>query len=221
MALPQTSPNKLKHVLQAHLQVILWKACNQNTPSYESGDITQFEWNLKEGITTPVTANVDTAPPELIDILKCQCKAQGKIVKSVAANEGCSAGGVDQDKSEDIYQDDDVDYHEDCNQNESVDSDKLDDEWHLCEDQSRPAPTEKWCYVDCPVDCEVTRWTLWNTSECLCGNTASTMMRYRYIVTNPSEKGRPCPLPLIQHKPCPAVPCYTWDRGDWDTCSLH
>nr|CAD7411229.1 unnamed protein product [Timema poppensis] len=91
----------------------------------------------------------------------------------------------------------------------------------LCEDQVRPAPTEKWCYVDCPVDCEVTRWTLWNTSECLCGNTASTMMRYRYIVTNPSEKGRPCPLPLIQHKPCPAVPCYTWDRGDWDTCSLH
>nr|CAD7572385.1 unnamed protein product [Timema californicum] len=91
----------------------------------------------------------------------------------------------------------------------------------LCEDQVRPAPTEKWCYVDCPVDCEVTRWTLWNTSECLCGNTASTMMRYRYIVTNPSEKGRPCPLPLIQHKPCPAIPCYTWDRGDWDTCSLH
>nr|CAD7207325.1 unnamed protein product [Timema douglasi] len=52
----------------------------------------------------------------------------------------------------------------------------------LCEDQVRPAPTEKWCYVDCPVDCEVTRWTLWNTSECLCGNTASTMMRYHNIV---------------------------------------
>nr|CAD7426297.1 unnamed protein product [Timema monikensis] len=132
--------------------------------------------------------------------------------KSVGTNEGCSVSGVDQDKSEDIDEDDDVDSPD------------------LCEDQPRPAPTEKWCYVDCPVDCEVTRWTLWNTSECLCGNTvptamiviaASTMMRYRYIVTNPSEKGRPCPLPLIQHKPCPAVPCYTWDRGDWDTCTLH
>ncbi|XP_068083868.1 thrombospondin type-1 domain-containing protein 7B [Anabrus simplex] len=91
----------------------------------------------------------------------------------------------------------------------------------FCSEQERPAPTEKWCYVDCPVDCEVTNWSPWNTSECQCGSTGSKMLRYRYIVTNPSQKGRPCPLPLVQHKPCPALPCYAWERGQWSSCDLH
>ncbi|XP_063229191.1 thrombospondin type-1 domain-containing protein 7A-like [Bacillus rossius redtenbacheri] len=91
----------------------------------------------------------------------------------------------------------------------------------LCEDQTRPAPTEKWCYVDCPVDCEVSQWTAWNSSECQCGSTGSVMTRVRHVVTNPSEKGRPCPRPLAQRKPCAATPCYSWARGAWAACDLQ
>lgn len=42
--------------------------------------------------------------------------------------------------------------------------------FRFCDEQTRPSPTEKWCYVDCPVDCEVTEWSPWNNSECQCGN---------------------------------------------------
>nr|CAD7410462.1 unnamed protein product [Timema cristinae] len=50
-----------------------------------------------------------------------------------------SAGGVDQDKSEDVDHDDDFDspededYHEYCNHGESVESDNLYDEWQSSE----------------------------------------------------------------------------------------
>ncbi|XP_071440668.1 thrombospondin type-1 domain-containing protein 7B-like, partial [Hetaerina americana] len=85
----------------------------------------------------------------------------------------------------------------------------------------RPSPSEKWCYVDCPVDCEVTAWGLWDTSECQCGSPGGKMTRQRYIQTNPSEMGRPCPTELVQKRPCPAVPCYYWERGEWSQCNLH
>ncbi|PSN29270.1 Thrombospondin type-1 domain-containing protein 7A, partial [Blattella germanica] len=26
---------------------------------------------------------------------------------------------------------------------------------------------------------------------------------------------------LLQHKPCPALPCYTWHRSNWGTCDLQ
>jgi len=35
--------------------------------------------------------------------------------------------------------------------------------------EGRPSTSEKWCYVDCPVDCEVTQWSSWNQSTCHCG----------------------------------------------------
>lgn len=39
-----------------------------------------------------------------------------------------------------------------------------------CDQSLRPNPVEKWCYVDCPVDCEVSSWSHWNKSECRCGD---------------------------------------------------
>lgn len=85
----------------------------------------------------------------------------------------------------------------------------------------KPAPSEKWCYVDCPVDCEVGEWSAWNETQCSCGGTGSKMRRTRFIQTNPSETGRPCPKQLKQLKPCPVVPCFNWVRDSWSKCNLH
>jgi len=82
MALPPTSSNLLQHVLRAHLQIILWKAADQHSPPEESVDITRFGWEFKDGIPIPVIDHSDPAPSELIDIIKCQCKAQGKMCSS-------------------------------------------------------------------------------------------------------------------------------------------
>lgn len=47
------------------------------------------------------------------------------------------------------------------------------------------------------------------------------LSRHAFIGTNPSSSGRPCPSPLLQWKPCPAVPCYSWQPGPWTPCQLH
>lgn len=43
--------------------------------------------------------------------------------------------------------------------------------YSFCSDTIKPSPEEKWCYIDCPVDCEVEGWTSWNISECKCNDT--------------------------------------------------
>jgi hypothetical protein len=78
MALPPTSGNLLQHVLRAHLQVMLWKATGHQAPPDEAADITHFGWEIRDGIPVPVIAQGDPAPPELIDVIRCQCKVQGK-----------------------------------------------------------------------------------------------------------------------------------------------
>ncbi|KAG7155290.1 Thrombospondin type-1 domain-containing protein 7B-like [Homarus americanus] len=91
----------------------------------------------------------------------------------------------------------------------------------MCRRESRPSPVETWCYVDCPIDCEVTPWTTWDDSKCSCGENPGEMTRRRFLSVNPSECGRPCPALLQQTRPCPAIPCYTWERGPWSQCHLQ
>jgi hypothetical protein len=55
----------------------------------------------------------------------------------------------------------------------------------------------------------------------LCHASGSSMRRVRHISTNPSEMGRACPIELIQHKPCPVIPCFSWHRSEWSKCDLH
>jgi hypothetical protein len=86
MALPPTFANLLQHVLRAHLQVMLWKAANHHAPPDESIDIINFGWEYKDGIPIPAISHSDLAPSELIDVIKCQCKVQGKM----CSNEVCS-----------------------------------------------------------------------------------------------------------------------------------
>ncbi|XP_059486112.1 thrombospondin type-1 domain-containing protein 7B-like isoform X2 [Neocloeon triangulifer] len=92
---------------------------------------------------------------------------------------------------------------------------------NFCSVRQKSTPTEKYCYVDCPVDCEVSEWSAWNETQCACGGTGSKMRRSRFILTNPSETGRPCPKQLKQYKPCPVVPCFTWVRDEWSKCNLY
>ena len=87
MALPPTSANLLQHVLRAHLQTMLWKAADHQGPPDESADITHFGWEIRDGIPIPVIAQGDPAPPELIDVIQCQCRAQGKKCSTEAC--GC------------------------------------------------------------------------------------------------------------------------------------
>ncbi|XP_063600061.1 thrombospondin type-1 domain-containing protein 7B-like [Penaeus indicus] len=91
----------------------------------------------------------------------------------------------------------------------------------FCPRDTRPTPQETWCYVDCPIDCEVTPWTPWDDSKCSCGENSGEMIRHRYLSVNPSESGRPCPANLQESRPCPAIPCYTWERGPWSQCKLE
>ncbi|KAB7498948.1 Thrombospondin type-1 domain-containing protein 7B, partial [Armadillidium nasatum] len=76
----------------------------------------------------------------------------------------------------------------------------------FCERETRPAPQEKWCYVDCPIDCQVTTWTEWDDSKCSCGERPGSMKRRRYILVNPSDSGRVCPANVEETLPCPVIP---------------
>ena len=78
MTLPPTSDNLLLHVLRSHLQVMLWKAVNLPAPPEESADITHFGWEIRNEIPVPAIAQGDPAPPELIDVIRCHCRAQGR-----------------------------------------------------------------------------------------------------------------------------------------------
>ena len=84
MALPPTDANLLLHIQRAHLQMILWKAADQQGPP--DVDMTHFGWKMKEGIPSPVFADAAPAPPGLLDVLSCGCKAEGKACSSTACS---------------------------------------------------------------------------------------------------------------------------------------
>ena len=46
-----------------------------------------------------------------------------------------------------------------------------------CDSYTRPALTEQWCTVECPIDCQLSPWSPWNQSECTCGNHFGTLNR--------------------------------------------
>ena len=86
-ALPPTSPNLFLHVLRAHLQTMLWKAADQQSPPDESMYITDFGWKIRDDVPVPAVAERDPAPPQLTDVINCQCKAVGKKCSTEAC--GC------------------------------------------------------------------------------------------------------------------------------------
>lgn len=79
MSLPPTDINLYMHVRRAHLQVMLWKAADQQDPPDVS--IFQYGWELKEGIVSPCIDTGPPGPPLLMNVISCRCKATGKACK--------------------------------------------------------------------------------------------------------------------------------------------
>lgn len=106
--LPPTERNAHLHGQRAHLQVLLWKAAD--CPHPPAVEITNFGWNIlnrdaKEGeeVVMPVLDTSPVAPPALMDVISCGCKAETPCttVKCSCAAEGltctsyCVCGGCE------------------------------------------------------------------------------------------------------------------------------
>ena len=76
----------LLHALCARLQITLWKAADQQAPPVMSVTITDFGWEFKNDIPVPVMATTDPAPPELVDVIRCQCRAKGKKCSTLSCS---------------------------------------------------------------------------------------------------------------------------------------
>ena len=68
----------MSYALRAHLQVLLWKPADQQSPPAVSATLTDFGWKIENGIPAPVVGTGDPAPPELVDVIRCQWKVEGK-----------------------------------------------------------------------------------------------------------------------------------------------
>ena len=69
MALPHTETNRYLHVRRAHLQMMLWKATDQQGPP--NVDITKFGWEVTEGIPSACIVTGLHAPQSLIYVINC------------------------------------------------------------------------------------------------------------------------------------------------------
>ena len=94
--LPPTEHNALLHGRRAHLQVLLWKAADRPDPP--AVDITEFGWSKKEGekegaeVIMPILDASPVAPPALLDMISCNCKAGLK--PCLTAKCSCVAAGL-------------------------------------------------------------------------------------------------------------------------------
>ncbi len=68
------------HVLRAHLQTILAKAADQQAPP--EIDITKYGWEIKDELPAPVISDHPPGPQNLMDVVRCGCKALGKACSS-------------------------------------------------------------------------------------------------------------------------------------------
>lgn len=51
---------------------------------------------------------------------------------------------------------------------------------------------EEKCMMECPTDCEMSKWTDWSQCSVSCGT--GVQMRYRHVREYPENGGRQCPL---------------------------
>ena len=80
MSLPPTDNNLLHHMKRAHLEMILWKAADKKGPP--KVDFIKLGWTMKDGIPMPTFAADSPAPPELLNVLSCTCKIEGRACSS-------------------------------------------------------------------------------------------------------------------------------------------
>ncbi|XP_074542609.1 thrombospondin type-1 domain-containing protein 7A [Halichoeres trimaculatus] len=73
------------------------------------------------------------------------------------------------------------------------------------------------CVVECPVNCQLSDWSLWSECTHSCG-LAGKLWRRRTVIQAPQGDGRPCPSQMEQWKPCLVKPCYSWRYSAWSEC---
>ena len=80
--LPPTDANLVLYCLRAHLQVMLWKSADVRSPPVVN--ICDYGWYIQEikdahgnilQIPQPYIAKIDAAPPELMDVVSCNCSS--------------------------------------------------------------------------------------------------------------------------------------------------
>ena len=94
MSLPPTAPNVFLHILQVHHAIILDhilliyhavvidKAADEKSPPHLG--FGKFGWDIIGGFPIPANANQLTEPPELIQIIACNCIATGKACSTTS-----------------------------------------------------------------------------------------------------------------------------------------
>ena len=82
MLLPPTDTNLYLHVRRAHLQMLLWKAADQQGPPDVS--IADYGWKIDDGITCPSIDSGPPGPPLLMNVISCRCRAKDKACKRKA-----------------------------------------------------------------------------------------------------------------------------------------
>ena len=92
-SLPPCEESLLLHVKRVHLQMILAKSANKQSPPFLN--ISDFGWTVVDGIPTPQLGKDPPIPPELSDMVSCGCKVIGKACKGRCsckqANMSCTA----------------------------------------------------------------------------------------------------------------------------------
>ncbi|XP_026684530.1 thrombospondin type-1 domain-containing protein 7B [Diaphorina citri] len=87
-------------------------------------------------------------------------------------------------------------------------------DFKFCKDQPVPYAASKWCYIDCPVDCELSKWDDWNESKCTCNQTGKHQhfkplrrrgitqpgLTYRNVTCVRGDNKKP-----VEHWLCPTV----------------
>ncbi|XP_067891134.1 thrombospondin type-1 domain-containing protein 7B isoform X2 [Heterodontus francisci] len=87
---------------------------------------------------------------------------------------------------------------------------ELESPWHL----------SMYCFVECPVNCQLSEWSSWSECSRTCG-LEGQMKRTRHVLQKAHGEGRPCSSQLAQYRPCLIKPCYSWVFGEWSTCKLE
>jgi hypothetical protein len=68
--LPPTERAAVFHILRVHQQVVVWKHLN-----HEALDPLKWGWQLHENKLTPVMTDLPVAPDEVLNVVRCNCKA--------------------------------------------------------------------------------------------------------------------------------------------------
>lgn len=68
--LPPTESAAHEHILRVYFQCLVWKSLKQ-FPS----DPLQMGWKLEEGVYSPVLSKSECAPTDILNFIRCKCKA--------------------------------------------------------------------------------------------------------------------------------------------------